>query len=212
MNGHRRRWVLLCAAALTSVAVLTPPRDGDLPLLAYPLFAAYAFVLSLSCPLVPLPGFTFHRHENLYALGLLAALLTALVVRHFHRPYPGWWPRAAAFSLYAVTLLAPLAFWLSLLALWLRARVLIGHNPRPMWDDPKGVCHGDTICRSLYQGVDYATAFSGVCLWLALALSLHLLSTRLLDWRRFALVGAMAVVGWLTFVSEPLRLFEWWLD
>jgi hypothetical protein len=160
----------------------------------------------------PLIGLTFKTREDSVMTWLLAGIIPAILIRHFVRPYPRWWPRLSVTALFVVTILAPLTTWLSLLRLWLRAGTVLGHYPRGMWDDPKHICRSDALYRRLFQDADYGAAFSGALMLLGIVLLLHLAISGHFTCRRFVWLCVVCTAAWLGFFLEPLQIFAWWLD
>lgn len=184
------------------------------------LFFAAAFLLIVCFPFVfyvfggclsaPFNGFTFTDREDFYPIGLIATVVSALVLRHLKRPYPAYWSSLAPALLWGFVLAGPAAFWFSLYHMQCYAASVMGHTPRYMIDDPKNILPDDVIYQHLRSGVEYHFAFAGACLYITAAFALHLFISRLSRRTTLALVPILYLLAWCLVILSPQ--FAWWLD
>ena len=160
--------------------------------------------------LTPFSGFTFTDPADFIFATLIPLTWLGIAWLHFRRPNSEVWVWYATRIAYAFAVLGPLVpLTVLYLASW-RASVVLGHWPRHMMDDPKHICHQDTLYQTLLTNFPYATAFGGWRIYSFGALLLHL--RRQIPPARLGWMVAAFLLAWMLLVGEPGGRFEWWLD
>lgn len=122
------------------------------------------------------------------------------------------WLRIGA-GVHSLISVLPFTWLFAIYALAFRAQDLIGHWPRPGYDDPKWIGPMDQQYQFLFHLIgDWIVPALFWGSWLWLLLTPLLVPSGYYSRTRRIVLSALFVTGWLSLYFDPGNRFSWWLD